>query len=102
MPRKYRVCEGRTVTLPQGAIESPGDTNMRLDPGAVFTVEDEQFRRYERYFNGRVRAEDLEEVEEHVTSTVEPIAISRPNPDKPMRMDIHAPPEKLGRKDGDK
>lgn len=102
MPRRFRAREGRTVTLPQGLYAGPGQTNMRLDPGAIVTLEDDAIQRHERYVNGRVRAGDLEEVEEHVTSTVEPVAIPRPDPSKKMNLDIHAPPEKLARKDGDK
>lgn len=103
MPRRFRACEGRTVMLPQGLYAGPGQTNMRLDPGAVITLEDDNLIRHERYINGRVRAGDLEEVEEHVVSTVEPVAVRPPDSSRPMRFDIHAPPEKLARpkKDGE-
>lgn len=67
MPRHFRVPDGRTVTLPQGLQAGPGATNMRLDPGAVVTLDDAACNgEHSRFIAGRLRAGDLEEIESHM------------------------------------
>lgn len=63
MPRHFRVCDGRTVTLPQDLQAGPGATNMRLNPGTVVTLEDEACQRQQRFVNGRKNAGDWEELD---------------------------------------
>ncbi|MBA2718930.1 MAG: hypothetical protein H0U52_06785 [Chloroflexi bacterium] len=79
MPRHFRVREGRTITLPQGIYAGPGATNMRLDPGAVVTIEDAQATSHARYITGRLRAEDWEELD-HAPAETEPQPVSVPAP----------------------
>lgn len=63
MPRTFLTRDGRTVTLPQGLQAGAGATNMRLHPGAVVTLEDDKCVEYSRFINGRLRAEDLVEID---------------------------------------
>jgi hypothetical protein len=61
MSRTFRA--QNYLTLPQGVLPGPGATNMRLEPGAVFTVEDDVATRQSRFLNNRVRMGDLVEIE---------------------------------------
>ncbi len=63
MPRTFLVQPERTVTLPQGLSAGPGATNMRLDPGAVVTLDDDKCVEFSRFINGRKRSEDWHEID---------------------------------------
>lgn len=81
MPRHFRARPGRTVTLPQNLVSGPGATNMRLNPGEVFTIEDDAFTRHQRFVNGRVIAGDLEELENALVDHETAERTYVPNPD---------------------
>ena len=64
MPRTFLVNQGRTVTLPQGLQAGPGASNMRLNPGAVVTLEDDVCNgMHARFIAGRLRQEDWTEID---------------------------------------
>jgi hypothetical protein len=73
MPRNFLVQPGRSVTLPQGLVAGPGQTNMRLDEGALVTLDDAACNGpFSRFINNRTRHEDWKEVDappEKVTPT---------------------------------
>ncbi len=64
--RRFRALQ--VLALPQGLHSAPGATNMRMNPGDIVTLDDDAARQHERYLNGRLRAGDFEEVEEHVVT----------------------------------
>jgi hypothetical protein len=61
MSRTFRALNH--LTLPQGVLAGPGATNMRLDPGSVFTAEDGPAIAHSRFLNNRVRMGDLVELD---------------------------------------
>jgi hypothetical protein len=64
MKRAFRVAAGRTVTLPQGLRAGPGRTNMRLEEGALVTLNlAGEAAQFGRFVNGRVTAGDLVEID---------------------------------------
>ncbi|HWU91604.1 MAG TPA: hypothetical protein VN253_30260 [Kofleriaceae bacterium] len=63
MIRAFRVAPGRTVTLPQGLRAGPGQTNMRLEEGAVVTLDlVGDAAQFTRFVNGRRNAGDWDEI----------------------------------------
>lgn len=70
--RRFRA--RNALVLPTSIGTGPGATNMRLDPDQVVELDADAVKLHERFINGRVRAGDLEELEEHVT--LEPTASS--------------------------
>lgn len=81
MPRTFLVCDGRTVTLPQGLQAGPGATNMRLPEGAIVTLDDAQLLSYSRFINGRARAGDWREIDpkDAPASPTDPILVGDPS-----------------------
>lgn len=83
MPRTFLVCDGRTVTLPQGLQAGPGATNMRLPAGAVVTLEDDRLVQFSRFVTGRERAGDWREIDPGEAPANPTPAIHVPSPDAP-------------------
>ncbi len=67
--KHYRAA--RALVLPQGLAPGPGATNMRLDPGDIFTVDDGPATTFGRFLNGRVHSGDIEEVDEKTAAARE-------------------------------
>ncbi|MDQ3295075.1 MAG: hypothetical protein M3619_00635 [Myxococcota bacterium] len=69
---------------------------MRLEPGQVFTADEDACARQQRYVNGRIREGDLEELSADLVSRHEggtPV----PSPDQPpsrIGLETGAPPKK--------
>lgn len=97
MPRHFRVCDGRTVTLPQALQAGPGQTNMRLNPGTVVTLEDDACVREQRFVNGRRNAGDWAELDAAPAETgPEPELVKSPfaAPDGDLGLQLPGPKNK--------
>jgi hypothetical protein len=88
MPRTFRARPDRTLTLPRDLAPGPGASNLRLDPGAIVTVEDDRAQRYQRFLANRVAVGDLEEVD--------PMTVPADAPAPKPVASINAPSSKLG------
>lgn len=100
MPRTFLVQPGRTVTLPQGLQAGPGATSMRLPPGAVVTLEDDQCSgEFGRFIEGRVRAEDWKEIDPKDAPASPTDVELVPSPFKPSPTGAGRPTLETGKKE---
>lgn len=83
MSRMFRVCEGRTVTLPQGLQAGPGATNVRLEEGAEFELQDAKCIEFGRFIAGRERQGDMIEIKPEDKRADAPPPKYVPSPDAP-------------------
>lgn len=95
MPRHFQAAPGRTLTLPQGLAAGPGATNLRLDPGAVVTVDDDRAAHYQRFLANRVAVGDLVELEKPPADAPAPGSVpSLSKPPTNLGLTVPAIPEK--------
>ncbi len=74
--RRFRACEGRTVTLPAAVTEGTGNT--RLDPGDIVDLETERLAPFGRFIANRVKLGDLVELPVTPSSPSSPTAPATP------------------------
>lgn len=91
--RRFRVPEGRIVTLPVDLCPGPGVTNMRVVAGGEIDLEVARCTTHTRFLNGRLRAGDLVELGENDPPNLDAIApqpLTKPG-DGPVRVVTGAP-----------
>ncbi len=79
--RRFKLAEGRHLTMPADLMVGPGVTTMRLVPGDVFDLDAEVCQAQQRFISGRLRAGDLVELEvkgDRAVVVREPVAPSAP------------------------
>lgn len=100
MSRTFFVCDGRTVTLPQGLQAGPGATMLRCEAGTVLTFDDAKCIEFGRFINGRVNAGDLAEIDPRTAAPDAPAPVAvkhyeqRDLANAEFVMDLHGVKEK--------
>lgn len=76
--RRFRVPEGRTLTLPFDLCPGPGLTNVRIETGGEVDLEVTRCDRQSHFVNMALRHGDLVELD----------AAAAPNPDAPKPISV--------------